>query len=65
MKGGSCRDPEVNTESLAETETGAGREAVTIDCSASAETLVDDGVVGVVHDQLEVFTDTDQKDQKG
>ena len=58
VKGGSCRDPEVNTESLAETETGADREAVTLNCSASAA----DGVVGVVHDQVEGVADTDHKE---
>ena len=61
MKGGSCRDPEVKTESLEETDTGAGRDAVTLECSASADTEVADGVVEVVHDQVdEGVADTDQ-----
>ena len=61
MKGGSCRDPKVKTESLEEAETGTGTAAVILEHSASTDTEVDDGMDEVVYDQVdEGVADTDQ-----
>ena len=51
-----------NIESLVETEAGAGREVVTLECNASAETEHADDVVEVVHDQVEGVAGTDHRE---